>query len=128
MSAESASGRVLAPRRLTPEVEPAVNRQRRRLATGSSNENVPQQRLNLDGLAIGAPLTAAFVGVIGWAGLLTAISTLATHFVLLRAPLTADLSSWRAPTTYIFLGVVLALGVGGCYVAANPPRDPHASI
>jgi serine/threonine-protein kinase len=73
-------------------------------------------------LVFGLIITGAFVGVLGWAGLLTAIATLATHFILLRAPLTADLSSWRAPTMYIFLGSVLLLGLGGCYVAAVPAR------
>jgi hypothetical protein len=66
--------------------------------------------------------------VLGWAGLLTAISTLATHFILMRAPLTADLSSWRAPTGFVFLGAVLLLGLGGCYIAARPTRDAQARI
>jgi serine/threonine-protein kinase len=79
-------------------------------------------------LVFGGIITAAFVAVIGWAGLLTAISTLATHFILLRAPLTADLSSWRAPTGFVFVGAVLVLGLGGCYLAAQPPRDAHSRI
>jgi hypothetical protein len=79
-------------------------------------------------LAFGVVITSAFVGVLGWAGLLTAISTLATHFILLRAPLTTDLSSWRAPTTYVFVGAVLLLGLGGCYIATRPPRGAHARI
>ena len=79
-------------------------------------------------LVFGLLITTAFVGVLGWAGLLTAIATLATHFILLRAPLTADLSSWRAPTSVVFLGVILLIGLAGCYIAAHPFRDAHARI
>jgi hypothetical protein len=78
-------------------------------------------------LALGTMITAGFVAVLGWAGLLTAIATLATHFILLRAPMTTDISSWRAPTGFVFLGVILLLGLGGCYLAARPPRPPRAS-
>jgi hypothetical protein len=74
-------------------------------------------------LLIGGVITAAFVGVIGWAGLLTAIATLTTHFILLRAPLTTDFSSWRAGPGLVFVGVVLALGLGACYVASQGTRD-----
>ena len=73
-------------------------------------------------LVFGLIITGAFVGVIGWAGLLTSIAALATHFILLRAPLTTDLASWRAPTGFVFLGVVLLFGLGGCYLAARPQR------
>ena len=79
-------------------------------------------------LAIGLIITTTFVGVLGWAGLLTAIATLATHFMLMRAPLTADVSSWRAPTGYAFLGAVLLMGLAGCYLAARPARDAHTRI
>jgi hypothetical protein len=74
-------------------------------------------------LVIGVIITAAFVGVLGWAGLLTAIATLTTHFVLLRTPLTTDLSSWRGTTTMVFVGAVLLLGLGACYVASRGARD-----
>ena len=57
--------------------------------------------------------------VIGWAGLLATIAALATHFILLRAPMTTDLSLWWAPTGLIDIGFVLALGLGGCYLAAR---------
>ena len=77
-------------------------------------------------LVFGVIITGAFVGVLGWAGLLTAIATLATHFILMRAPLTAEFSSWRAPTAFVFLGAVLLLGLAGCYIAARPPRDALA--
>jgi hypothetical protein len=71
-------------------------------------------------LAIGVIITAMFVGVLGWAGLLTAIATLVTHFILLRAPLTTDISSWRAPAGFVSIGAVLLLGLAGCYFAARP--------
>jgi hypothetical protein len=74
-------------------------------------------------LIVGLLITTAFVAVIGWAGLLTAIATLAVHFILLRAPLTTDFASWRFEPTLVPLGVVLLLGLGGCYVAARPPRE-----
>jgi serine/threonine-protein kinase len=71
-------------------------------------------------LVIGILITSAFVGVLGWAGLLTSIAALATHFILLRAPLTSDFSSWRAASGMVFLGAVLLLGLGGCYLATRP--------
>jgi hypothetical protein len=79
-------------------------------------------------LVFGLIITAAFVGVLGWAGLLTAIATLSTHFILLRAPLTTDVSSWRAPTGFVFLAAVLLLGLGGCYIAMHPGRRAEQRI
>ena len=72
---------------------------------------------------MGLVITAIFVTVIGWVGLLATVVTLMTHFLLLRAPLTSDLASWRAPSGFVYLGVVLAVGLGGCYLASRPaPR------
>lgn len=73
---------------------------------------------------MGLVITAIFVAVIGWVGLLATVAALMTHFLLLRAPLTSDLSSWRAPAGLVYLGVVLAIGVGGCYFAARPATRP----
>jgi serine/threonine-protein kinase len=70
---------------------------------------------------LGVIITAGFVAVLGWAGLLTAIATLATHFILLRAPLTTDRSSGRATPPLVFVGAVLLFGLGGCYIAARRP-------
>jgi serine/threonine-protein kinase len=78
-------------------------------------------------LILGVTITAAFVAVIGWAGLLTAIAALATHFLLLHAPLTTDFSSWRAPSGLVFVAGVLLMGLGGCYIAARPGVGPAAS-
>ena len=53
------------------------------------------------------------------AGLLSAVAALFTHFVLLRAPITTDFSSWHATTGLWHAGIVLALGLGACYYARN---------
>ena len=58
--------------------------------------------------------------VIGWAGLLADDRRAATHFILLRAPLTTDLSSWRAPAGLVFIGTVLLLGLGGMLPRGAP--------
>jgi hypothetical protein len=71
-------------------------------------------------LVVGVIITALFVAVLGWGGLLTAIAALVTHFILLRAPMTTDVSSWRAPAGFVFLGTVLLLGLAGCYLSARP--------
>jgi hypothetical protein len=71
-------------------------------------------------LVLGVTITIIFVIVIGWAGLLATIAALTTHFILLRAPLTTDFSVWWASTGLLYLLSVLALGLGGCYLAARP--------
>jgi hypothetical protein len=71
-------------------------------------------------LIMGLVITAGFVAVIGWGGLLATVVTLMTHFLLLRAPLTTDLASWRATASLAYLAAVLAIGLGGCYLAARP--------
>jgi serine/threonine-protein kinase len=68
-------------------------------------------------------ITTGFVVVIAWAGLLATIATLATHFILLRAPLTTDLASWRAPATMVLLGSVVATGMYSCFIAARSQRQ-----
>jgi hypothetical protein len=68
-------------------------------------------------MAIAFCIGAIFVLVIVRAGLLAAAATLATHFILLSAPITTDLSSWRAPFGLWPVAVVLTLGLGGCYLA-----------
>jgi hypothetical protein len=71
---------------------------------------------------LGLVITGIFVAVIGWVGLLATMMTLLTHFLLLRAPLTTDLASWRAPSGLVYLAVILIVGLGGCYLAARPAR------
>jgi hypothetical protein len=70
-------------------------------------------------LAIAFCIGAIFVLVIVRAGLLAAAATLATHFILLSAPITTDLSSWRAPFGLWPVAIVLLLGLGGCYLASK---------
>jgi serine/threonine-protein kinase len=69
---------------------------------------------------MGLVITAIFVAVVGWGGLLATVVTLATHFLLLRGPLTTDLASWRATAGLAYLAVVLGIGFWGCYLAARP--------
>jgi hypothetical protein len=68
-------------------------------------------------LAIGAGIISIFLAVILRAGLLAAIAALSTHFVLLRAPITIDLSSWHAATGLWLIAAVLGCGLGACYIA-----------
>jgi Protein kinase domain len=75
-------------------------------------------------LAIAFCIGAIFVLVIVRAGLLAAAATLATHFILLSAPITTDVSSWRGPFGLWPVAVVLVLGLGGCYLAYKD-RDDH---
>ena len=74
---------------------------------------------------LGACLVSVLVATINRYGLLPTVAALATHFVLLRAPITTDLGSWRGPLGLWFVGVVAALfsGLGACYIAsARTPR------
>ena len=68
-------------------------------------------------LAIGVGIISIFIAVILRAGLLAAVAALSTHFVLLRAPITIDLSSWHAAAGLWLVAIVLGCGLGGCYVA-----------
>jgi eukaryotic-like serine/threonine-protein kinase len=68
-------------------------------------------------LATGAAIISIFILTILRAGLLSAIAALFTHFILLRAPITTDLSSWHATIGLWYVGVLLALGLGACYLA-----------
>lgn len=69
-----------------------------------------------------------WVGVLAQDIMLATIVTLATHFMLLRAPLTLDFSSWRAAPGITYVVVVAVVGLGAAYVArtgtpASPSRD-----
>jgi len=80
------------------------------------NGMFPQGTPWLD-IGLGLGLMSVFVFTILRYGLLSTTAALITHFVLLRAPITTDLSSWRGPYGLWFLGVVAAMGLGACYVA-----------
>jgi hypothetical protein len=47
------------------------------------------------------------------------VACLVTHFVLLRAPLTTDLSAWRATHGIVFLLTIGGIGLASCAVAAG---------
>jgi tRNA A-37 threonylcarbamoyl transferase component Bud32 len=79
-------------------------------------------------LAIGAAIILIFVATIVRGGLLAAISALFTHFILLRAPVTTDLSSWRAPFGLWCVGTVLVLGFGACYIAGHRHHGQHGTL
>ncbi len=68
-------------------------------------------------VAIGVGIITIFILTIVRAGLLSAVAALFTHFSLLRAPIATDFSSWHAVFGLWYLGVLLTLGLGACYVA-----------
>jgi hypothetical protein len=68
-------------------------------------------------LAIGAGIISILIGVILRFGLLATVAAMATHFILLRAPLTTELSSWRGSAGLWYLAVVAGAGLTACYVA-----------
>jgi tRNA A-37 threonylcarbamoyl transferase component Bud32 len=76
-------------------------------------------------LAIGAGIITIFILTIVRAGLLSAVAALFTHFVLLRAPITTDFSSWHATAGMWHVGTVLALGLGACYIANRGQEGRH---
>jgi len=74
----------------------------------------------------GLIITTIFVVTIGWGGLLATIAALATHFLLLRAPLTADVSSWRLSAGMVYVVTLIAIGVGGAWIASRTAPRSHA--
>jgi hypothetical protein len=70
-------------------------------------------------LLLGAALIAVFVIVIASFGLLAATAALAIHFVLLRAPVTTDLSQWWAPTGLWMVGLIVLVAAGAATFAAG---------
>lgn len=72
-------------------------------------------------LAAGGFITIVFIGVILRIGLLASATALATHFILLGAPLTTALGSWRGGLTLWFA----LLFVGVAVFAARTATDPR---
>ena len=68
-------------------------------------------------LTIGLGIIAIWTGVILHAGLLASVVALATHFMLLRAPITTDFSSWRGMPGITYLLVVGGIGLLAAYLA-----------
>jgi hypothetical protein len=73
-------------------------------------------------IIIAVIVAAGFVAVVAWGGLLATIATLAVHFMLLRAPLTTNITSWRGPTGLVFIATIAAVGVIACIVASGAAR------
>ncbi len=70
-------------------------------------------------LVIGAGIVAIYVGVILRWGLLPTIAALFTHFMLIRAPLTTDLDSWRATASLTYTVTLAALALLGAWLARH---------
>jgi tRNA A-37 threonylcarbamoyl transferase component Bud32 len=77
-------------------------------------------------LAIGCGIIGIYIGVILRWGLLATIAALFTHFMLLRAPLTTDITSWRATAGLTHIAVLGSLGLLGAWLARQ--RIPQSSI
>jgi hypothetical protein len=69
---------------------------------------------------IGLGIIGLWTGVILYAGLLSTIAALATHFMLLRAPLTFDLGSWRGTPSLTYLLVLGGAALASAYLAWRP--------
>ena len=78
-------------------------------------------------LVIGLAIIGIFNGVILRWGLLATIITLFTHFMLLRAPLTTDLGSWRATASLTYTLTLAGFGLLGAWLARHTTesRIPH---
>jgi len=74
--------------------------------------------------AIGFAIITVFVIVIARVGLLATVALLITHFVLLRAALTTDVSSWRFATGFVPLWTILACGFFAAAIAAGRLQTP----
>ena len=76
-------------------------------------------------LAVGAGIIGILIVVVIRCGLLASVAALATHFILLRAPITTDLGSWRGPIGLWYVAVVAAAGLGACYLARTGRWTPR---
>jgi hypothetical protein len=76
-------------------------------------------------LAIGCGIIGIFIGVILRWGLRATIAALFTHFLLLRAPLTTDISSWRATRALPKSPCSPASGCWGWLARQRIPQSPN---
>jgi hypothetical protein len=74
---------------------------------------------------IGLGIIGIFTGVVLYAGLLSTVAALVTHFMLLRAPITIELSSWRATPGITSLLVLGGAGLAAAWLARRPASQPH---
>jgi len=70
-------------------------------------------------LIIGCGVMAIYIHVILRWGLLATIVSLFTHLTLLRAPLTTDIGSWRAPTGITYTITLAGLALVGAWLARH---------
>jgi len=68
-------------------------------------------------VTIGLGIISIWTGVILHAGLLATVVALSTHFVLLRAPITTEFSSWRGTPGLTYLLVIATVGLLAAYFA-----------
>jgi serine/threonine-protein kinase len=78
-------------------------------------------------LIIGFGIIGIWTGVILHAGLLATVVALATHFVLLRAPITTEFSTWRGTPGLTYLLVVGGVGLLAAYFARVASAGPTRS-
>ncbi len=74
-------------------------------------------------VVIGLGIIGIWTGVILNAGLLATVVGLSTHFILLRAPITLQLASWRGAPGLTYLLVVAGLGLLAAYLARTVPAS-----
>jgi len=79
-------------------------------------------------LAIGCGIIGILLGVILRWGLLATIAALFTHFMLLRAPLTTDITSWRATAGLTHLVVLGSLGLLGAWLSRHRVSNQTIAI
>ena len=68
-------------------------------------------------VVIGFGIILVWTGVILHGGLLATVVAISTHFILLRAPITLDISSWRGTPGLTYLLIVGCIGLGAAYMA-----------
>jgi hypothetical protein len=68
-------------------------------------------------VVIGLGIIVIWTGVILYGGLLATVAALSTHFVLLRVPLTTELSNWRGSLSITYLLIIGGIGLGAVYLA-----------
>ena len=68
-------------------------------------------------LLLGAAIITLFVCVVTKVGLLAATAALATHFVLMPAPVTTNLSAWWATAGLVMVGLVIFAAAGAAAFA-----------
>jgi hypothetical protein len=70
-------------------------------------------------VAVGFGIILIWTGVILYGGLLATVVAISTHFILLRAPITLEVSSWRGTPGLTYLLVIGGLGLLAAYLARH---------